>query len=136
MGEHKLPRPNVPVEDTGWRLPEIVNTPEGPKGVIIPATGLEANPCMMCRSFEKDTRRLMQHFESHGLVPDAQGYYETPIAKEIEGRKSLRIHPQDCGWCRRRGFVIQDPQKNTCPDFVATATRAEMALKLARGRRG
>jgi hypothetical protein len=133
MGEHKLPRANEPIEDTGWKLPEIVNTPEGPKGVIIPATGLEANPCMMCRSFEKDVRRLMQHFKSHGLTPDAAGYYETPIAKEIKGRKSLRIHPRDHGWCRRQGCVTN--MRATCPDFVATATRAEMALKLGRNRR-
>jgi hypothetical protein len=120
------------IEDTGWKKPEIVKDEAGAKGVIVPATGLEANPCMLCRSFEKDTRRMMQHFEANGLKPDAGGFYETPIAQDFKGRKSLRIHPQDCGWCRRHGFVVQDPQKNTCPDFVCTATRAELALKLVK----
>ena len=130
MGEHKLPRSNVPVEDTGWRQPDIVTKDGETKGVIVPATGLEANPCMMCRSFAKDTRRLIQHFQSHGLKPDAEGFYETPIAKEIQGRKSLRMHPRDFGYCNRQGCATH--MNATCVDFKATATREEMALKLAK----
>lgn len=133
MGEHKLPR-NQPVEDTGWKKPTIVTDGGETKGVIQPATGLEKNPCFACRSFEKDERRLRQHCQANGLVPDAEGFYITPIAQEIQGRKSLRLNPADCGWCRRHGSVSH--MNATCPDFVATATREELALKLRRGWRG
>ena len=117
------------IEDTGWRKPVVTQVPgEAPKGVIQPATGLESKPCFTCRSWEKDTRRLMQHFQSHGLTPDAEGYYETPIAKEINGRTSLRIHPRDNGWCNRIGCVSH--MNATCPDWKPTRFAKELALKV------
>jgi len=129
MGDHKVGR-NTPVEDTGWQRPTLVNTPEGPKGIIVPATGLETNPCNLCRSFESDDRKLRQYWKSHGLTPDAEGYYVTPIAKEIAGRKSMRVHPRDYGYCRRFGYTTG--RNATCEDFAVTQTRAELALKIRR----
>lgn len=117
--------------DTGWKQPNVVQGPDGGKGVIVPATGLEHQPCMMCKSFEKNTKRLMQHLQAHGLRPNADGFYETPIAQEVAGRKSLKINPQDCGWCRNQGGVVH--MNATCPEFKPTETREDLAAKLQRG---
>jgi hypothetical protein len=114
--------------DTGWQKPNLVQTPEGDKGQIALASGLEKQPCMLCKSFEKDVRRLRQHLAAQGLTPDKNGFYETPIAKEIAGRRSLKIKPRDYGWCRRNGGVVH--MNATCPDFVITQTRADLAGKL------
>ena len=138
MGEHKLPKEdhapgklNAVDADAGeWKQPEVRRDAEGTKGVIQLASGLEHNPCFACRSFEKDERRLRQHCESQGLVPDENGIYTTPIVKEIAGRRSLRLDPKDCGWCRRQGCVVH--MGATCEEFVATATRSELAAKIVK----
>lgn len=119
-----------PVDDTGWQKPGVIETPDGVAGAIVPATGLEQKPCMMCKSFENDQRRLMQHLQAHGLRPDENGFYETPIAKEVKGRRSLKINPRDMGWCRRNGGVVH--MNATCEDFKPTETRNDLALKLQR----
>lgn len=118
------------IEDTGWKKPELVVTEDGPAGRIVPASGLVSKPCMMCRSFEKDEQRLRQHFKARGLKPDRDGFYETPIAQEIKGRKSLRMHPRDFGWCRREGSVVH--MNATCELFLETNTRSELAAKLGK----
>lgn len=118
------------IDDTGWKKPELVATEDGPAGRIVPASGLALKPCMMCRSFEKDEQRLRQHFHARGLRPDSNGFYETPIALEIKGRKSLRMHPRDFGWCRREGSVVH--MNATCELFCETTTRADLAAKLGK----
>lgn len=118
------------IEDTGWKKPTIVTEGGETKGVIQPATGLEKNPCMLCRSFEKDTRKLIQHWVARGLKPDAEGYYVTPIVQDFDNRTSMRVHPDDYGYCRRNCYTTH--MRTTCADFVATATRDELALKLAK----
>jgi hypothetical protein len=114
--------------DTGWQKPKLVIDDEGPKGVIQTSSGLETKPCMLCKSFAKDTRKFIQHCKSHGLVPDADGNFETPIAKEIEGRTSLRMHPRDYGFCNRHCGVVH--MNATCDDFAMTTTREELKLKI------
>lgn len=114
--------------DTGWQKPKIVTDAEGTKGIIQTSSGLETKPCMLCKSFAKDTRKLIQHFESHGLKADTDGFFETPLAKEVKGRTSLRIHPRDYGFCNRHCYTTH--MNGTCGDFDITQTRAELALKL------
>jgi hypothetical protein len=114
--------------DTGWQKPKLVTDAEGPKGVIQTSSGLESKPCMLCKSFAKNMRRFIQHCKSQGLVSDEDGYFETPIAKEIKGRRSLRIHPRDYGFCNRNCGVVH--MNATCPDFAITQTREELALKV------
>ncbi len=135
MGEHKLPKEeHLPgrlppaIDADKWQQPKVVQDGEGTKGLVQLASGLETNPCFTCRSFEKDETRLRQHCEANGLVPDKDGVYTTPIVKSIAGRKSLRLDPRDCGWCRRQGCVVH--MGATCEEFVATATRAEMTGKI------
>lgn len=97
-------------------------------GVIDLATGFEAKPCMNCRSFEKDTSRLARHLLSQGLVPDAAGYFETPIARDFKGRRSLRLHPRDHGWCRKNCQVVD--MLATCEEWSPVTTRAELASRI------
>lgn len=119
------------IEDTGWKRLEVVQAPgETPKALIQPATGIETKPCFTCASWEKDTRKLMQHFRSHGLTPDAEGYYETPIAQDFNGRKSLRIHPRDNGFCNKQCCVSH--MNATCGDWSPTRFAKELALKVQR----
>ena len=119
------------IEDTGWRKPEVTQAPgEAPKGLIHSVTGMEAKPCFTCCRWEKNPRKLVQHFRARGLKPDVEGYYETPIAQEIEGRKSLKIHPRDFGYCR---FSCYPTHMNaTCADWQPTRFAKEMALKLVK----
>jgi hypothetical protein len=119
----------MPIDDTGWRKPIVTQTPgETPKGVIQMKTGLENKPCFMCKSWEKDTRKLIQHFKAKGLTPDAEGYYTTPIVQDFDNRKSLRINPREYGYCRRLCMPTGDTC--TCPDWQLTQTRSELALKV------
>lgn len=117
-------------DDTGWKKPDIIQAPDGnSKGVIVPATGLESRPCFTCRSWEKDARKLTQFFRAKGLRADAEGYYETPIVRDFKGRRSLRIHPRDFGYCRRQ--CMPTHMNATCPDWDATTTRSELQGKIA-----
>jgi hypothetical protein len=116
------------IEDTGWKQGEVITTDKGPTGQIVPATGIEQAPCFTCASWEKDNRKLIQHFNAKGLQPDAEGFYETPIARDIQGRKSMRIHPRDFGFCRRQCVVSH--MNATCPDWAPTRTRGDLAGKI------
>ena len=92
------------------------------------ATGQEENPCFLCRSFEKSDRRLREYFSSRGLTPLPDGSYETPIAKDFKGRKSLKIHPQNFGWCRRDAIAVDIMA--TCANFQQVRTASEMESRI------
>jgi hypothetical protein len=97
-------------------------------GRIEMATGTEVNPCMICRSFEKDNRRLIQHFKAKGLTAAADGSFETPIAKDFAGRKSLKIFPDAWGFCRRNSYPVD--MLATCPDFQQVRTNSELESRI------
>lgn len=92
------------------------------------ATGKEDNPCLLCRSFEKSDRRLVEYFKSRGLTPLPDGSYETPVAKDFPGRKSLRIHPANFGWCRRDAIAVD--MMATCAAFTQVRTASEMESRI------
>lgn len=116
-------------DDTGWRKPDMIQTPEGnATGIVTPSTGLEERPCFTCRSWEKDARKLTQFLTSKGLQPDFEGYYETPVARDFHGRKSLRIHPRDFGFCRRQ--CMPTHMQATCEDWDTVRTRSELQGKI------
>ena len=118
-----------PTEDTGWKQAEEIVTPSGQAaGRIVPATGLEQAPCFACASWEKDNKKLIQHFNAKGLEPDAEGCYETPIVRDFQGRRSLRVHPRDFGFCRRQCVVSH--MNATCPDWTPTRTRNDLMGKI------
>lgn len=116
------------LDDTGWRKP-IVTTENGlPTATIVPATGLEKQPCFMCRSFDKDERKLRQYYEAHGLVPNTEGLYETPITQDFDNRKSLQVDVKNFGFCRRHDYVTD--MRATCGDFQITTSRADLMRKI------
>lgn len=118
----------MPIDDTGWKKP-VMSIQDGlPTGTITTATGLEQKPCFMCKSFEKDNRRLIQHLNARGLVADESGCYETPIARDINGRRSIKIDPRDFGYCRKNCYVTS--MKATCPDFQLVQFREDMIPKI------
>lgn len=117
------------IEDTGWKQPSVIQTPDGKaKGLIQPATGLETKPCFTCKSWEKDNRKLIQYLVARGLKPDAEGHFETPIASDFPGRKSMRIHPRDYGYCRRNCYP--SAMNASCSGWQPTLFVNDLALKV------
>jgi hypothetical protein len=120
----------IPQSDTGYRPIEIVggDGEHSAVGQIEMATGHEERPCMICRSWEKDEKRLIGHLIHIGLEPRPDGKFVTPIVKDIPGRKSLIIDPKSWGFCRRQ--TIPTDCLATCEDFVAVRTTGELASRI------
>lgn len=110
-------------------FPRIVRDPTDgqTKGIIQIAKGQQPKPCYMCRSFEQDNTKLIQHFLARGLQPDENGCFEQPIP-DIKDRKSLKIHPDDYGYCRRDCIVVG--MDATCENWKLTQSRSELAGKI------
>ncbi len=116
-------------EDT-WRPIEIVGG-DGQRdaaGRVELATGTEPHPCMMCRSFEKDEKRLVNHLLAAGLKPEPDGSFTTPIAQDFKGRNSLKIIPSQWGWCRKN--LHPTDMLANCPDWEQVRTASEMASRI------
>lgn len=98
-------------------------------GKIEMATGIEQRPCVTCRSFVHDRDKLIRHLLRRGLTPDEDGIFQTPIAKDISGRKSLRLDPRTHGFCQKQTIVVDFLA--TCPDYrqVRTASELESRIK-------
>jgi len=118
----------MPIEDTGWRKPDLSIQDGLPTGTIQTATGMEQRPCFMCRSFEKDNKRLLQHLNAKGLKPNAEGCYETPIVQDFQGRRSMKIDPRNFGYCRKGNYVTD--MRASCADFQLVTTRSELQSKI------
>lgn len=97
-------------------------------GQIELAHGLEERPCLSCRSFEKDTPRLIRHLLRHKLTPDENGIFTTPIAKDFPGRVSMRIDPRSSGFCRRDAIVVD--MLATCPEYKSVRTVSEFESRI------
>jgi len=99
------------------------------KGVIDLQKGIEGNPCFMCKSWEKDEKKLAQHFQTHGLTIEQNGAIQTPIVKDFPGRPSITLYLQNMGWCRREARPTEDAA--TCEAFRQVATREDMRFRMA-----
>jgi hypothetical protein len=100
-------------------------------GQIELATGFEKRPCCMCRHWENtEPAKLIEFIMSKGLKPNERGNFETPIAKDFKGRKSLEIDPRSSGYCRKDGFVTD--QFATCENWSPTRTVAEYQNRMRR----
>lgn len=97
-------------------------------GDIELATGMERNPCLLCRNFEKDKQKLIRHLMACKLEPDENGHFLTPIAKDFPGRKSLKINPNTFGFCRMDGIVVD--MLGTCDSFTAVRTSGELESRI------
>lgn len=117
-----------------WRPIKIVGgdgTQEA-GGVVELASGTEARPCCMCRSWEgADKKRLVEHILSKGLKPNERGNFETPIAKDFVGRVSLELNPDRSGYCRFEGSVTE--WNATCENWAPTKTLIEFQNRMRRG---
>lgn len=120
--------------DDTWRPIELVggDGQQDAAGRVELATGTEQNPCCMCKSWENvDQKRLVEFILSKGLKPNEQGHFETPIAKDYQGRKSLVLNPEVSGYCRRDGIVTD--MLATCENWAPTKTLAEFQNRMRRG---
>jgi hypothetical protein len=117
------------VTDTGW-APIIADAGNNDTAVghVEMTRGSEPHPCFCCRHWERDQQRIMQHFYAAGLVMCPDGRFETPIAKDIPGRKSLRINPASFGWCNHECRATQD--EASCEDWTPVKTASELQARL------
>lgn len=118
---------------TCWQKIELVggDGEQSAAGLIELASGTEAKPCMMCRSWEGgEPQKLTQHLLARGLKPNAAGKFETPIARDFKGRKSLEIDPKDYGYCRRD--CIPTDMLATCENWQPTITEADFKRRMHR----
>jgi len=110
-----------PIEDTGWQAPRIVDG----KGIIDMPSAVEAKPCWLCKSFDKDTRKLIEYVTAHGMKAEPDGCYVLEeIAGDLPTRKQFRIDPRKTGYCRRLCSLAMD--ESTCPDWKQRGTREDM----------
>ena len=116
--------------DTCWQRIQVVGGDGDTSGYgeIELASGMEAKPCLHCISFEKDATRLQQHIVAHGLKPNARGKFETPIAKDFKGRKSLQIDVRDFGWCRKNCQVVD--MLASCESFRPLRTIEQLRTRI------
>lgn len=92
------------------------------------ASGMEPRPCMMCRNFEHDSAKLTRHLLAMGLEVDENGVFTTPIAKDIPGRKSLKLDPKSFGYCHNDGVVVDILA--TCPNWTPVRTASELESRI------
>lgn len=98
------------------------------RGNVQLAQGTETRPCCVCRSWEKDKNKIIKHFHSKKLRLMPDGCFETPIALDFPGRQSMRLNPNDFGWCRKDGMPTGDLA--TCENFTMVQTAAELASRI------
>lgn len=99
------------------------------KGQVDLATGTETDPCFMCKSWEKNERKLAQHFRAHGLTIEPDGTVETPIIKGDPNRTTMKLKIQHMGWCRQECMPTDDLA--TCQKFNQVKRREEMRDRMS-----
>jgi len=117
-----------PIQAVGGTIDTKYNEVSSAAGVIEMATGLEQRPCFLCRSFEKDEKKLVNHLLARGLKPDPDGSFVTPIVGDFKDRASLRIHPSQYGYCRRQTMPVD--MQATCIDWAQVRTASEMESRI------
>lgn len=116
-------------DDAGWRqIIGVSGSDETATGVVEPIRGTEAKPCVICRSWEKNEKKLIEHLKAKGLEVNPDGSFTTPIAKDIPGRVSLRIYPKRSGFCRLQTQVTEDLA--TCEHWEPVRFASELASRI------
>jgi len=117
------------IGDTGWRPTKNVNADgtQDKANIDMPKAG-EDRPCCMCRSWERDQKRLVEYLYAKGLVPTEDGQFTTPIAKDIPGRVPMKLDPKSHGWCRRDCIVTD--MMATCPDWELVTRIEDLASRI------
>lgn len=99
------------------------------QGVVDLVKGIEGAPCFMCRHWEKDEKKLVDHFISHDVMVEADGSLQTPIAKDFPGRVSMRLNVRHMGWCRFEGRPTEDAA--TCNQWDQVTKREDMLARMS-----
>lgn len=116
--------------DTGWKPLKIVggDGDQHAASRVEMVRGTEARPCLTCKHWERDERRLIEHLLAHGLELRDDGKFVTPIARDLPGRKSLVIDPKQSGFCRAESSVTQDLA--TCEKWQPVTTMSELQSRI------
>ena len=99
-------------------------------GQVEMVSGAEVRPCFMCRSWEKDTDRLIRHlrsFKSVEMRPD--GKFVARHNRELD-REGLVMDPKNFGFCRLTSNVSED--RASCPHWQPTKRAEDLARKIER----
>lgn len=130
--------PQKPIDDTGWKPMEQIRGDVGADGrvgenyvktMVQPVTGLEQQPCFMCKSWEKNDKRLRQHIASKKnieVLPD--GTFRHIIDKDVKDRNTKTYNIRDFGFCRFTGMPTQ--QLASCEHWVPTKRLTDLRRKL------
>lgn len=122
--------------DTGAKRISIVggDGETSARGLVEAVTGMEQRPCMMCRSFEKDDRKLLQLFLTHGFKLRTDGKLDSPTALK-DGRVNMEprnildvLDPKNFGYCRAQTIPVD--QLATCEKWTPTKTASELAGRI------
>lgn len=125
------------IGDTSWQ--EIVpTTGDGQNtavGRVKMVEGFQQRPCIMCRSFEKDEKRLVEHLLSYGLLPRPDGVFTSPIQKDFpdaqgQRRANMTLDPKEYGFCRFECRVVGD--EATCEKWSARRSLDGLIHKIVR----
>lgn len=120
-----------PVSDTGFR-PIQIEGGDGEtyaRGRVELATGTEQKPCLTCKSWERDERKLVQYLMSRSMLqvqPDGTFRHKDPR------QRSLVIDPKSWGWCRRQS-IATDSQAS-CEQWTQIRTREELRTRISQRR--
>ncbi len=124
--------------DSGWKPIKVIEGggSDGVKGLVQPVTGIQTKPCNMCRSWEKNDRRIRELVHSKkniALLPD--GTMKHKIDLDVPDRQTQTFNINDFGWCRYWGQLAQ--QLASCEMWTATRTVSDLMRKLPsqKGRR-
>lgn len=114
-----------PVDEIDWQRPQIV----GGQAVLSNPTGTEEKPCMTCKSWEKDERKLIEYLVAKGMRAKPNGCYDMAvIAGDLPGRRQMEVNPKDFGYCR--SLCMPTHMMATCDNWKPTLFREDMAAKL------
>ena len=119
------------ITDTGWRP----STPVVEKGQLLgqiqQVTGLEQSPCCLCRSYEKNDKKLRQHIASKKnieVLPD--GTFRHIIDRDVPDRNTKTFNIRDFGYCRLYGMPTQ--QLHSCEKWTPTRSVADFRRKFGK----
>jgi hypothetical protein len=119
--------------DTGWQniIPTAGDGERSIAGHLPQAVRVEHRPCINCKSFEDDNRRLLQHIRSKKLEVRPDGVVYTPIKADFPGQKiGMEIQIADFGWCKRDCIVTDKMQ--TCDKFSPIHRQAAVLAGMAK----
>jgi hypothetical protein len=110
-----------PTDEPGWQTPKIVDG----MGIISMPSATEAKPCYLCKSWDKDVRKLVEYVTAHGMVVGLDGCYVfAAISAEFPARQQFKIDPTHTGFCRNLCVLSLD--EATCEHWKQRETREDM----------